>query len=474
MDRSLDRTHGLSPLMLLGLAVGPMLTTLDSSVVNVALPSISKAMGTSLGTIQWIASAYVLATAATLPLTAYLARRFGTVTTYLASLIGFTTVSALCAVAPTAEALILLRILQGCLGAPLVPLAMGMFLGGSGGRARIPAIVGLMFFLAPALGPTIGGVLIDTVGWPSIFLINVPLGLAGILAVTRLGLAEPRDGSARLDVVGFALLAAAASLAIYGASEGPQVGWLDAGSMPFWAGGLALALAYLWWGPRQSEPALDIGLLRGRLALLGTSVCAIASVVMFAVLILLPTYLQVARGASPIVAGLVLLPQGVVTALAFSLGGWLTDRWGTRPTAVAGMAVLAAGMVSLLVVDENTPIWVVSMLLCVRSFAVGLAIQPLLGAMLGGLAPGATADFNTLFNVTQRVAGSIGISLVLTIFQVRESADVASALAGVGTHQALVAAGVAQALRETSLVLVAIAAVGLALALILPVDKTPP
>jgi hypothetical protein len=138
------------------------------------------------------------------------------------------------------------------------------------------------------------------------------------------------------------------------------------------------------------------------------------------------------------------------------------------------MAVLAAGMVSLLVVDENTPIWAVSVLLCVRAFAVGLAIQPLLAAMLGGLAPGATADFNTLFNVTQRVAGSIGISLILTLFQVRESADVASALAGVGTHQALVAAGVAQALRETSLVLVAIAAVGLALALILPVDKTPP
>jgi EmrB/QacA subfamily drug resistance transporter len=472
MDRSLDRTHGLGPLMLMGLAVGPMLTTLDSSVLNVALPSISRAFGSSLGTIQWIASAYVLATAATLPLTAYLAKRLGTVTTYLASLIGFTTVSALCAVAPSAEALILLRILQGCLGAPLVPLAMGMFLGGGQGRARVPAMVGLMFFLAPALGPTIGGVLIDTVGWPSIFLINVPLGLAGIWAVTRLGLGEARDASAHLDVVGFALLAAASSLAIYGASEGPQVGWLDVGSMPFWASGLALAVVYLWWGPRQAQPALDIGLLRGRLAILGIAVCAIAAVVTYGVLILLPTYLQVARGASPIVAGLVLLPQGIVTALAFSLGGWLADRWGARLTAVAGMAVLMAGMLTLLVVDENTPIWAVSIVLCVRAFAVGLAIQPLLGAMLGGLARAATADFNTLFNVTQRVAGSIGISLVLTLFQVRESADVASALAGAGSHQALVAAGVAQALRETSLALVAIAVIGLALATLLPVDKT--
>jgi MFS family permease len=203
---------------------------------------------------------------------------------------------------------------------------------------------------------------------------------------------------------------------------------------------------------------------------------------MFAVLILLPTYLQVARGASPIEAGLVLLPQGIVTALAFSLGGWLTDRWGTRLTALAGMAILAAGIATLLVVDENTPIWVVSMLLCVRAFAVGLAIQPLLGAMLGGLAPAATADFNTLFNVTQRVAGSVGISLVLTLFQTRESVDVAAALASAGTAasaaaggpavQALVASGVAQALRETSLVLVVIAAMGLALTLLLPSDET--
>jgi EmrB/QacA subfamily drug resistance transporter len=444
-------------------------------------------MHTTLDATQWIASAYVLATAAVLPLTVFLARRFGIALTYLVSLVGFTVVSALCAVAPNVESLIALRILQGCLGAPLVPLAMNLFLGGDG-PARVPTTVGLMLGLAPALGPTVGGILIDTVGWPFIFLVNVPLGIAGIVAAARLRRDEPADARSQLDTVGVVLLAGAASLGIYGAKEGAQIGWLNPGAWPFWAAGLLLALAYGWWFRRTTTPAVDLRLLGNRLAIVGTAAIAVASTVMFAALALLPAYLQTALGASPIVAGLVFLPQGVVTAIAFWFGGRLTDLFGPRLTAIGGMVVLALGTASLLVVDAGTPVWFVALLLCGRAFAIGLTIQPLLSAMLGRVSGEAKIDFTTLINVTQRVAGAVGISLILTVFQGRVATDLASATAtahlpGAGAAvagvtsaagsvqmQQLMAGAMSQALRETSLLLIALSVVGIVLTMLLPAD----
>jgi EmrB/QacA subfamily drug resistance transporter len=486
---------------MLGLAAGPVLTMVDSSVVNVALAAITGAFGSSLATTQWIASGYLLAMAVALPATAYLAKRLGSMTTYLGCMLGFTLVSALCALAPNAEVLIGLRVLQGAFGAPLTPLAIAMFLGGDNTDTvvRSPVIAGIVFFAAPALGPTLGGLLIDSVGWPWIFWINVPIGVIGIVSVLRVGLHEPRDHGARFDGIGFVLLGLGAGLAVYGANEGPQVGWLAAGSLPFWASGGVIVGAYFTWAARRQQPLLDVRLLlHRRIAVLSTSVTAVASVVMFAMLILVPTYLQLVQGISPVAAGLVLLPQALATGLGLGLGARVAARAGIRLTAVAGMLALVVGTVVLLLIGGDTPPGVIAGLLCMRGFAVGFVEQPLLSAMLAGLSRVETAHFSTLYDVTQRMAGSVGVGVFLTLFQVRERVDIASALgrvrvplsdallANVGggssasaaslppaIHRA-VASAMSQALGETSLALLTLALVGTVLALALPTMETAP
>jgi MFS family permease len=213
--RSGDRDSGprLGPLAQYALLAGPLLSMIDSSIVNVAVEPIARELHAPLTLVQWAVSGYLLALGAGLAGTAYLARRFGTLPVYRASVIAFTAASALCALAPDAGVLVAARIVQGLVAAPLVPLAMSMLLGrgadGAGARSISPA-AGIMLFLGPALGPTVGGALIGAGGWRAIFLINVPVGALAAAAVRLVPpvLAPGRTPGARFDLPGLILLAA--------------------------------------------------------------------------------------------------------------------------------------------------------------------------------------------------------------------------------------------------------------------------
>ena len=417
-----------------GLLAGPFLSMVDSNIVNVAIPDIARQLGSPLATAQWVVSGYLLALAAMLAASAFLAKRLGTRRVYLASLLGFTISSGLCAVAPTIEALIALRALQGATAAPLVPLAMSMLLAGGGSDKKMPPAAGIVLFLAPALGPTLGGLLIPLAGWPAIFLVNVPVGIVGFVAMSKVA-ARPSDRpdhDVPFDPVGLGLLALGLTLALYGAAEAPVVGWTADGAWPFLAIGALLISAYVVWSLRRAHPAVDLRLLRHGQTALAVGLSSLASVVMFVMLFLIPVFLESVQGLTPLQAGLVLLPQGLVTGLGTVLGEKLPVKYGLRRVVVVGMGVLTLSTAAMLLVDSGSPGWLVAAILSGRGLALGLTIQPLLHMMLGGLPPAQMADAATLFNVFQRLGGSIGISLLATFFQVRERVQVDAVLERLG------------------------------------------
>jgi EmrB/QacA subfamily drug resistance transporter len=411
----------LGVLVQVGLLAGPFLAMVDSSVVNVAVPAIARSFGDPLSEVQWAVSGYLLALASGLAASAYLARRYGTRQVYLVSLVGFTLSSVACALAESTPWLVAARVAQGLLGAALTPLAMGMLFGGGGARRGISAAAGIVLFLPPALGPSLGGLLIAHFGWQSVFVVNVPFGVLGLVGVLRLRREEAPgpDASARFDPVGLLMLAAGLALSCYGASRGPEVGWWSHEALPFWSTGLCCLLGYLVWARGRAHPAVDLRLLGSRDSSVALGLSVIAALVLFAVLFLIPTYLQDVQGLSATTAGLVLLPQGVVMAIGTVLGDVLSRRHLVRTSAIAGTAVLTIATGALLLVEASTPPWQTALLLCGRGLALGLIIQPLLVATLAGLPPTSLADANTLFNVLDRVGGSFGVGLIATFFQVR-------------------------------------------------------
>jgi EmrB/QacA subfamily drug resistance transporter len=421
-----------------GLLSGPFLSMLDSNVVNVALPAIATQLHTSLDVAQWIISGYLLALAAGLAASAYLAKRFGTRRVYLLSLLGFTAASGACAFAPSIGVLIALRAAQGLLGAPLVPLAMNMLIGDEGTRRGISPAAGILLFLAPAVGPTVGGLLIQLAGWPLVFLINVPFGILGALGMLGVpSAASPdRDRDVHFDAFGMLALAAGLVLVTYGATEGPQAGWASVQSWPYLAAGGVLLLVYVAWALWRPHPALDLKLLRHLQPALAVGLCALASIVMFSMLVLVPIYMESLLGDTAVAAGLALLPQGLVTGIGIVLGDRLAVQWGVRFSALLGFLLLAIGTAALLTLTLTTPGWVTALILSGRGLAVGLTIQPLLTGMIRGLAPAEIADGNTLFNVAERLSGSIGISLLITFFTLREQDRVQLVLRSLGAGAA--------------------------------------
>jgi EmrB/QacA subfamily drug resistance transporter len=403
------------------LLAGPLLSMLDSSIVNVAVEPMARALHASLTTVQWTVSGYLLALGAGLAGTAYLARRFGTLPVYRASVVAFTVASALCALAPDAPVLIAARVLQGLVAAPLVPLAMSMLLGrgpdGAGARSISP-LAGMMLFLGPALGPTVGGALIGAAGWRSIFLINVPLGALAAVAVGSVpaALAPGRLPGARFDLPGLVLLAAGLTGLLLGASQGPSAGW---GSPAAWAplaAGAALSACYLGWAAHRDQPVLDLSLTRHRVPLTSMALCALASVLTWAAVFLLPVFVQSAQGRSALVAGLAMAPQGLITGLSTALAPRLLTGLTVRVTVLSGFAVLAGASLGLLIIGRATPLWLIAVILSCRSASIGLVINPLLQALLQPLRPEQLGDASTLFNTWQRIAGSFGIGLVAALY----------------------------------------------------------
>jgi EmrB/QacA subfamily drug resistance transporter len=407
------------------LLAGPLLSMLDSSIVNVAVEPIARELHASLTVVQWTVSGYLLALGAGLAGTAFLARRFGTLPVYQASVIAFTAASALCALAPGAGVLVGARIVQGLVAAPLVPLAMSMLLGRDAGGVQrsgaISPVAGIMLFLGPALGPTVGGALIGAVGWRGIFLINVPLGVLAAVAVRYVpaATAPGRRPGARFDLPGLILLAAGLTGLLLGASQGASAGWTAPATWVPLVSGAALTACYVGWAARRDQPALDLSLARQRGPALSMALCALASVVTWAAVFLLPVFVQSVQGRSALAAGLAMAPQGLITGLSTALAPrWLTGLT-VRVTVLAGFAVLALATLGLLFITAATPLWLIAAILAGRSVAIGLVITPLLQALVRPLRPDQLGDANTLFNTWQRIAGSFGIGLVAALYATR-------------------------------------------------------
>ncbi len=436
-DQAPDR-GALPFVVVLALAAGPFLSMVDSSIVNVAVPDIARSLGVTLGAVEWTVSGYLLALSSGLAATAWLTKRLGARAVYLGSLAGFTAASAACALAPSIQVLVAARVAQGLLGAPLIPIAMGVLSGGASGLQRSQnrdgqaamLVMGILLFAGPAAGPTLGGALIGAFGWPSIFLVNVPFGILGLIGASRWRASHsPADRGARFDPVGMVLLAAGLGLALYGGGQGPAAGWTAPSVWPFWASGIALVVAYVAWALRSAHPAVNLRLLRDRLTSVSVALSVLVSVVSFAALFLLPVYMQAVQGYSALQAGLALLPQGLVMGVGTVIGQRVANSGRLRLGAVAGSAALAVTTAALLLIDASTPAWLTGLLLCGRGLAFGLVTQPLLTTMMGRLSGPDVADGSTLFNVVQRVAGSFGIGLLASLFAQRVQARAAAALA---------------------------------------------
>jgi EmrB/QacA subfamily drug resistance transporter len=415
--------------------LGAIMSVLDTTIVNVALHDLTHDLHTSLSSIQWVITGYLLSLAAVIPITGWAVRRYSARRLYLIALVVFTAGSALCALATTSSELIAFRVLQGVGGGMITPIGQMILVKAAGPKnlPRVMSFIGVPIVLAPVFGPTLGGLLLQTAGWQWIFLINAPVGALALVMAFRL---LPRDEASgagyagRLDFIGLALAAAGVVGITYGLSESESAGSLTANSvlLPV-IGGIVLLALFVLRSRRVERPILDLSLFRNSGFRAASIVTFCLGGALFGAMILLPLYFQEIRGQSAIDTGLLLIPQGIGGGIGMFASGRATERLGAGRTSLIGGLILAAATIPFVLVTANTSFVVLGASMVVRGVGVGLAIMPAMTAAFSVLSREQVNDASPQLTVLQRVGGSLGTAIIAVVLQDR-TAHAAHTVAG--------------------------------------------
>ena len=414
--------RGLAPKwkVLISVIFGVFLVILDTTVVNVAFRTLSNEFNASVNDAQWILSVYVLALGISTPLSGFLADRYGIKKVYLGALIVFVLGSLMCGLAPSSSLgfLIAARALQGFGGGLALPLGTAFLFSTFPPEEQGTALgfFGIALVLGPALGPILGGLLVDADLWRWIFFINIPIGLLGVFLGSRWLPERPGNKGAPLDVLGLIASTVGFGAILYAASIAESAGWTSSTVITWFAVGavglIALVIIELFVA---KEPLLDLRLFAKPIFLIASFVGWVSVVALFGAEFLMPLYLQILRGRTALETGFILLPLAFAAGIATPLAGKFYDKIGPRILVVLGFSLLLLNTWQLSQLEANTPISWILFLMALRGLALGMTVQTTFVTALSVIPLPQLARGSALVNSTRQVVQSIGVALLATI-----------------------------------------------------------
>jgi EmrB/QacA subfamily drug resistance transporter len=414
-------------LPLVVLVAGMFMTMLDLSIVNVAIPTIQKEFGSTTDDVQWVTTAYALALGVVVPVSAWLGDRFGFSRVYNVALLGFAAGSALCGLAWSLNSLVAFRILQAIPGGvlPVITLTMMYRIVP---RERIGAAMGLYglgVIFAPALGPTLGGYLVEYVDWRLIFFLNVPVGILAAVAAALVLPAFPGQVGRRLDVLGFITVAGGLFALLLALSKGQSWGWESYRILIlFTVSALSLAL-FVVIELEVADPLLDLRVFRYWAFTHSLVLSALLSVVFFAVLFYIPLFLQQAQGWGAFDTGLTLLPQALVWGVLMPIAGRIYDRIGPRWLATIGLAIAASGIYQMHVMTLDTSREQIMWWIVWMAAGLALALMPIMTGGLAALPNAQVSGASVVNNAVRQVSAALGLAVFTAIWTTQQAQQLA-------------------------------------------------
>ncbi|MGY0061973.1 MFS transporter [Streptomyces sp. LZ34] len=424
-------------LVLAIMCIGFFMSLLDGSIVNVAIPTLIDSLDASYDQVLWVIDGYLLVFSVLLITTGRLGDIYGYRRLYVIGIVGFTVASALCGLADSPGRLLAARALQGLAGALLFPQVISSILTifPPRQRGRAFGLFGAIVGFAPVVGPVVGGFLLAHLSWRWIFFINVPIGIA--TAVLALTFAPPmRSGRThRLDLVGVALATAGLSGIVFGLIEGERYDWgTIAGPISIASvivAGVVLLVVFVLWQQRQQrqreEPLMPLALFRARNFAVGNWVGFVFQLGMIGIMFVLVLYLQMARGYSALETGLVVLPNAVLTVVGSAYAGRLSDKFGGKYILMAGVTLLAVGLLVLVAMAGPTSsAWSLLPGLTIIGIASGATFAPLQQATMDGVDPRLAGAASGVSSTTRQVGGVLGTAVLGALLSARLSSTLHS------------------------------------------------
>lgn len=417
-------------------AIGAMLEVIDVSICNVALPHVQANLGATLSEVGWVVTGYAMASVVMIPLSEWLSERFGQRSYFVFCLVGFTSASVLCGLAPNLPFLVLARIAQGLLGGGLMPKAQAIMFQAvpKAMQGLAQGVFGIGVLVGPVLGPTLGGYLTDGLGWRWIFFINLPFGVLTVMLALLFmppdadiawadAKGQPlRTNHRRVDWTGIALLVAAlASLQVV-LEQGHQLDWFEDGRIRLLSGLSAAALpAFVWWELRCRAPAVDLRVLRHRSLAAGSLFSMVLGMGLYGTVFVVPIFAQSVLHYSATQTGLLMLPGALASAFTMGLLGKNAHRFDPRLLILVGAGAMVITMLQLASIGPDTGEQSLFWPLIFRGITTVTMFLPLSLATLGPLPREEVGAGSGFYNLTRQLGGSFGIA-VLTVVLDRQQA----------------------------------------------------
>lgn len=396
---------------IIAIIVGMFMVSLDSSVLNVAIPGIVKYFGSNLSTIQWTITGYALALAAVIPLAGWMTDRFGTKRIFIIVISLFTLGSALCSMATSPSQLILFRVIQGIGGGMVMPIGIATIfrIAPKDKLGSFMGLLGMPILLAPTLGPVVSGYILEYSSWHWIFRINIPIGIIAII-VTYLFLPEfERKDVPSLDIFGMILAPIAFAMLVYGVNEGSK-SWTSTNTIVgLVVGGIALII-FIYVELSQKEPLIELKVFGSLEFLSGIAVLSIFQITLFSVMILAPLYLQSVKGFTTLHTGFILLPQALSAGIMMPISGKLFDKIGAKPLAITGVSISAVVLFMLSKVSATTSVTYIVLCLVAMGLGSGLVMMPINSHMLQAAPKKLISRVTPLTGAFQQVIFSFAIA----------------------------------------------------------------
>ena len=390
------------------------MSVLDISIVNVAILTMQNDFGVTTDEIQWVATSYELALGVVVPVSGWLSDRFGSTRVYNLSLAGFAAFSALCGLAWNLESMIAFRVLQAIPGG-ILPVVTLTILYRIVPREKIGAAMGMYglgIVVAPAIGPTLGGYLVEYVDWRLIFFINVPVGILGVVAAVMV-LPKYRGGLAgRFDVLGFITVATGLFSLLLALTEGQDWGWTSYTTLILITVGVLSLSLFVIIELEVDEPLLDVRVFRYWAFTNSLLLITVLSVGLFTVLFYIPLFFQQAQGMGAFETGLLLLPQALIMGVLMPIAGFLYDKIGPRWPATIGLLIVAVGTYLLCTTTVDSSNESLMWLLTFRAAGMGLCMMPIMTGGIAVIPPSLVSHAGAFNNVVQRTTAALGLAVL--------------------------------------------------------------
>lgn len=429
------RARHNAPVALITITVmlGLIMAIIDATIVNVALNDIGGNLGASIDEVSWVATGYILASVITMPLNGWLTAYLGRKNFYAGCLAVFTIASLLCGTAHSIWQLVFYRVLQGFGGGALQPTAQAIMFETypAAKRGAAMAIFGLGAMVGPAIGPTLGGYIIDNYSWPLIFYINIPIGIVAFLMTLMFipnphFLEKPKGG---IDWIGLGLLSAGLASLQYVLERGQHDDWYQSDTI--WILTIVAVVGLAWFivkSLRDRHPLVDLNVFRFRTFTIGNIIGAISGFGLFGTSLVLPLFFQTVLGFTAFDTGLALLPGAIATAISMMIVGRLIGKIDPRLLVGFGMIVFGISTWWMGGLNENAGYWDVFWPRLVQGFGLGFLFVPLSTVTLGAVPKEELAGASGVSTLLRQLGGSLGIA-VLTTLLAREAAIAQSELA---------------------------------------------